>query len=135
MNDGKKIGHAEIRIGGSLLMLADEYPDLGIVGPRALGGSPVRMQAHVPDVDAVVKRAAAAGAKVLQPPTDQPHGERNAKIEDPFGHVWNFSMPLGKPAVRPIRRATGPSRRIWSSVGPRSSSNPPEDIPCPREVP
>jgi PhnB protein len=102
MDDDGKIGHAEIRIGGSRIMLADEYPNLGIVGPRALGGSPVRLQARVPNVDAVVGRAAAAGAKVLQPPTDQPYGERNAKLEDPFGHVWIFSTPTGKAAVRPI---------------------------------
>jgi PhnB protein len=102
MADGSRIGHAEIRIGGSAVFLADEYPEQQIVGPRTLGGTTVRMQSSVRDVDAVVRRAAAAGAKVLQPPTDQPYGERNAKLEDPFGHVWIFSTPLGKPAVKPI---------------------------------
>ena len=100
--DGARIGHAEMRIGQSAVMLADEYPEHKIVGPRALGGSPVRLQVETRDVDAVAARAAAAGAMILQPPTDQPYGERNTKLEDPFGHVWIFSAPLGKPGVKPI---------------------------------
>src|SRR5262249_8089570 len=94
----------ELRIGKSAIMLADEYPEHQIVGPRALGGSPVRLQVEtrLADVDAVAARAAAAGAKILQPPTDQPYGERNTKLEDPFGHVWIFSAPIGKPQVKPI---------------------------------
>ena len=102
MEDGARIGHAELRIGKSAIMLADEYPEHGIRGPRTLGGSPVRLQVETRDVDAVAARAAGAGAKILQPPTDQPYGERNAKLEDPFGHVWIFSTPIGKPAVKPI---------------------------------
>lgn len=102
MDDGERIGHAEMRLGQSLLMLADEYPERGIVGPRAFGGSPVRLRVEARDVDAVAARAAAGGAKILQPPTDQPYGERNTKLEDPFGHVWIFSAPLGRPAVQPI---------------------------------
>ena len=100
--DGARIGHAEMRIGQSPVMLADEYPEHKIVGPRALGGSPVRLQVETRDVDAVAARAAAAGAKILQPPTDQPYGERNTKLEDRFGHVWIFSAPTGKPKVRAI---------------------------------
>jgi PhnB protein len=100
--DGERIGHAELRIGKSRIMLADEYPEHKIVGPRALGGSPVRLQVETRDVDAVAARTSAAGAKILQPPTDQPYGERNTKLEDPFGHVWIFSAPIGKPAVKPI---------------------------------
>ena len=106
MEDGGRIGHAEIRIGKSVVMLADEYPEHGIRGPRAIGGTPVRMQVETADVDAVAKRAAAEGAKILQPPTDQPYGERNAKLEDPFGHVWIFSTPIGKRAVRPVPEGT-----------------------------
>lgn len=107
MVDGQRIGHAEIRIGEEPVMLADEYPELGIVGPRSLGGSPVRIHAYVPDVDAVCARAAAAGAKILQPPTDQPCGDRTAKLEDPFGHVWICATHRGaaapaKPRVRAI---------------------------------
>ncbi len=105
MEDGARIGHAELRIGKSTIMLADEYPEHEVLGPRALGGSPVRLQVEtraVDAVDAVAARASAAGAKILQPPTDQPYGERNTKLEDPFGHVWIFSAPIGKPKVNPI---------------------------------
>ncbi|HEY7114827.1 MAG TPA: VOC family protein [Thermoanaerobaculia bacterium] len=102
MEDGARIGHAELRIGKSAIMLADEYPENKLVGPRALGGSPVRLLVETRDVDAVAKRASAGGAKILQPPTDQPYGERNAKLEDPFGHVWIFSSPVGKPKVQPV---------------------------------
>ena len=102
MEDGPRITHAELRIGKSPIMLADEHPERKIVGPQALGGSPVRLQVETRDVDNVSERAAAAGARILQPPTDQPYGERNVKIEDPFGHVWIFSAPIGKRAVRPI---------------------------------
>ncbi len=102
MEDGARIGHAELRIGKSAIMLADEYPEHKILGPRALGGSPVRLQVETRDVDAVAARASAAGAKILQPPTDQPYGERNTKLEDPFGHVWIFSAPIGKQAVKAV---------------------------------
>jgi uncharacterized glyoxalase superfamily protein PhnB len=102
MEDGKRIGHAELRIGKSAVMLADEYPEHAVVGPRALGGSPVRLQVETRDVDTVAARASANGSRILQPPTDQPYGERNTKIEDPFGHVWIFSAPIGKKGVRPI---------------------------------
>jgi uncharacterized glyoxalase superfamily protein PhnB len=106
MNDGARVGHAELRIGKSAIMLADEYPEHQIVGPRSLGGSPVRLQVETRDVDAVAARAAAAGAKILQPPKDQPYGERNTKLEDPFGHVWIFSAPIGKPGVRAVPEGT-----------------------------
>ena len=102
MEDGARIGHAELRIGKSTIMLADEYPEHKVLGPRALGGSPVRLQVETRDVDAVAARASAAGAKILQNPTDQPYGERNTKLEDPFGHVWIFSAPIGKPAVKAV---------------------------------
>jgi PhnB protein len=88
---GGKLGHAEIEIGGGLVMLADEYPEMGFVGPRRIGGTPVTLHLYVEDVDAVVARAAQAGAKVLRPPEDQFYGDRLAQLEDPFGHVWNVA--------------------------------------------
>ena len=88
--DGR-IGHAEIRIGDSVIMLADEVPEMGYRGPKALGGSPVRLMLYVEDVDAVVARAVAAGAKITQPVQDKFYGDRNGVIEDPFGHVWTIS--------------------------------------------
>jgi PhnB protein len=83
-----KIGHAEIAIGEAHILLSDEYPDRGMSAPPALGGSPVSLLVYVDDVDQVVHQAAAAGAKVLTPVADRFYGDRNAKLEDPFGHVW-----------------------------------------------
>jgi PhnB protein len=85
--DGK-IGHAEIRIGRAVIMLADEYPDLGHRSPKSLGGTPVKIHLYVEDVDAAVSRAYDAGAKILQPVKDEFYGDRNGSFEDPFGHIW-----------------------------------------------
>jgi PhnB protein len=83
-----KIGHAEIRIGRAVIMLADEYPELGHRGPLSLGGTPVKIHLYVEDADAVVSKAYDAGAKILQPVKDEFYGDRGGKLEDPFGHVW-----------------------------------------------
>jgi PhnB protein len=85
--DGR-IGHAELRIGDSVLMLSDEYPDFGALGPVAIGGTPVKLQIYVPDADAAVARAVAAGATLLRPVQDQFHGSRSGMVADPFGHGW-----------------------------------------------
>jgi PhnB protein len=86
-----KVGHAEIKIGDSMIMLADEHPEMGYVGPQTLGGSPVSIHLYVEDVDAVFKRAVAAGAKETLPLKDQFYGDRNGTFHDPFGHVWTVS--------------------------------------------
>lgn len=86
-----KIGHAEIRIGDSVVMLADEVPQMGYRGPKSLGGSPVSLMLYVEDVDAAVARAVAAGAKLTQPVQDKFYGDRNGVIEDPLGHVWTIA--------------------------------------------
>ena len=88
---GGKIGHAEIKIGDSPIMLADEFPDMGHKGPRALGGSPVSIMLYVNDSDATVAQAVSAGAKLAKPVQDQFYGDRSGTIEDPFGHVWHIS--------------------------------------------
>jgi PhnB protein len=88
---GGKVGHAEIRIGDSLVMLADEYPDMGARGPRAFGGSPVTLHLYVADVDAVARQAVAAGAKERRPVRDEFYGDRTGTFEDPFGHVWHVA--------------------------------------------
>ncbi len=85
--DGR-LGHAEIRIGPACVMLADEFPEMGVVSPKTLGGSPVTIHLYVEDVDALAGRAQAAGIKVLRPVTDQFYGDRGGKFEDPFGHLW-----------------------------------------------
>ena len=85
---GGRIGHAEIRIGRAVIMLADEYPESGHLGPLSLGGTPVKIHLYVEDADAVVSRAYEAGAKISQPVKDEFYGDRSGKLEDPFGHVW-----------------------------------------------
>jgi PhnB protein len=88
---GGTIGHAEIQIGDSRIMLADEYPDMNFRGPKSFGGTSVHIHLYVQDVDRVVKKAVAAGAKVLRPVTDQFYGDRSGSLEDPFGHVWHVA--------------------------------------------
>ncbi|TAH38572.1 MAG: VOC family protein [Planctomycetota bacterium] len=88
---GGRIGHAEIQIGDSVVMLADEYPELGFRSPQAYGGSPVSLYLYVEDVDALGRRAVAAGAEVLRPVADQFYGDRSGTFRDPFGHVWSIS--------------------------------------------
>jgi PhnB protein len=90
MPDGK-VGHAEIQIGGARIMLADEFPDWGCLSPSSIGGSATSVMIYFEDVDAVVERAVAGGAKVLQPVTDQFYGDRSCKREDPSGHTWMFA--------------------------------------------
>src|SRR5690606_13353905 len=88
--DGK-ILHALMRIGDSPVMLVDEFPDWGALGPRALKGSPVTLHIYVEDVDALVERAVAAGAKITMPVEDAFWGDRYGQVEDPFGHHWSMA--------------------------------------------
>jgi PhnB protein len=89
-----KLGHAEIKIGDALVMLADEFPEYGNLSPKTLGGSAVRLHLYVTDVDAFFDKAVAAGAKVLIPIADQFYGDRSGRLEDPFGHVWLVSTHI-----------------------------------------
>jgi PhnB protein len=86
-----KIGHAELRIGDALLMLADEYPDFGALSPASVGGSPVSIHLYVMNVDRTVERATSAGATILRPVTDEFFGDRTGMIVDPFGHKWQIA--------------------------------------------
>jgi PhnB protein len=85
-----RVGHAELKVGDSVIMLADEHPEYGVRSPQAFGGSPVSLHLYVEDVDAVVARAVAAGAKVVHPVADKFYGDRSGRVEDPFGHVWDI---------------------------------------------
>ena len=91
--DGR-VGHAEVRIGDSTVMLSDEYPDFGALAPPSVGGSPIKLYLSVPDVDAVAARAVAAGATLIRPVEDQFHGSRSALLADPFGHQWFVSTVI-----------------------------------------
>jgi PhnB protein len=86
-----KLMHASLKIGDSTLMLVDEMADCGALGPQALKGSPVFIHLYVEDVDAVVARAVAAGAKLTMPVTDMFWGDRYSQLEDPFGHRWSVA--------------------------------------------
>jgi PhnB protein len=88
---GGLLGHAEMKIGDSIVMLADEHPQMGYKSPQAYGGTPVSLAVYVPDVDARVRQAVAAGARVERPVADQFYGDRSGTIVDPFGHVWTIS--------------------------------------------
>ncbi|SHG86234.1 VOC family protein [Ferrimonas marina] len=90
MPDGK-MGHAELQLGNSLLMLADEFPDMGFHGPHHYQGSPVSFCLYVEDADAVVEAAVADGAEVQRPVADQFYGDRAGTIKDPFGHTWTIA--------------------------------------------
>lgn len=86
-----RVMHAEIKIGDSILMLADECPDMGFKSASSIGGTPVSLMVYVEDVDATAQKALAAGAQVLRPVQDQFYGDRSGTFLDPFGHVWTIS--------------------------------------------
>ena len=86
-----KLMHAEIKIGDSPIMLADEFPEMQILGPQSRGGSTVIILLHVEDVDARFSQAVAAGAKVVRQVKDEFYGDRSGTLEDPFGHVWTIA--------------------------------------------
>jgi len=91
---GGKLGHAEVRIGEAPILLRDEIPEMNFRSPQSVGGTPVQILIYVNDVDALVKQAEAAGAKVISPTTEQFHGDRMAVLEDPFGHSWFFATRI-----------------------------------------
>jgi len=93
--DGR-IGHAQLAINGATVMLADEFPEMGFLSPKTLGGtrSPVSIHLYVDNVDDVYKRALSAGATSLREPSDQFYGERNAQVRDPSGHCWDISTQI-----------------------------------------
>ena len=88
--DGK-LGHAELRIGDSLVMLSDEHPEMQFVGPATRGGTTVHLHLYVRNVDATTRKAVTAGAKLIRPVEDKFYGDRTGSVEDPFGHVWHIA--------------------------------------------
>jgi len=112
--DGK-LGHAEIKIGDSRVMLSDEYEAMAFLSPQSRGGTTVHIHLYVKDVDAAVARATAAGAKLTRPVQDQFYGDRTGSIEDPFGHLWHvathkedLSMPeLKRRAEKAVKERSG----------------------------
>jgi uncharacterized glyoxalase superfamily protein PhnB len=109
MDDGR-IGHAELRFGDSVLMLADEFPELDILAPPNRGGTSTSFSVYVPDVDATYQRALDAGATAERPPEDQFYGSRSGWLRDPFGHRWSVQTPL--PDSGPTRTIGGVAGRL-----------------------
>ena len=91
---GGKIGHAEIKIGDSHVMLADEHPEQGHRGPKSIGGTPVGIMIYVPDVDSMFRKAISLGATETRPVEDQFYGDRSGSLTDPFGHNWMISTHI-----------------------------------------
>ena len=101
---GDRIGHAEIKVGDSFIMLADEFPDMGHLGPRARGGTTVSLMIYLPDVDTAFKKAIDAGATELRPLENQFWGDRMGTLTDPFGHVWSLATHVEEVAPDEIER-------------------------------
>ena len=101
--DGR-IGHAEIKIGDSVIMLADEHPEMGHRSPQSLGGAGVGLMVYVDKVDEVFKQAVASGAKELQPLKNQFYGDRSGTLQDPFGHQWTLATHIEDVAPDEMRR-------------------------------
>jgi PhnB protein len=101
---GGKVHHAEIKIGDSRIMLADEHPELQALSPKTVGGSLVSIHLYVTDVDIAVERAVAAGAKLIRPVADQFYGDRVGGIEDPFGYRWFIATHKEDLSMDEIRR-------------------------------
>ncbi|MCA9512390.1 MAG: VOC family protein [Myxococcota bacterium] len=91
---GGRVGHAELALGGTTLMLSDEFPEAGIRGPAAVGGTTVAIHLHVDDADAVLARAESAGGTIVRPAQDHFYGERSGTVRDPFGHEWSVGHSI-----------------------------------------
>lgn len=99
-----RVGHAELSFGGATVMLSDEYPELGLVGPEANGGSASSIHLHVDDCDALIAAAVKAGAKILREPRDHFYGERSGAVRDPFGHEWLIGHSIEEVAPEEMQR-------------------------------
>ena len=105
------IGHAEIQIGDSPIMLADEFPDMDVLSPESIGGSPVSIMLYVKDVDQQFARAVEAGATVTRPLEDKFYGDRSGSLKDPFGHTWHLASRIEELSVEDLKeRAAAESK-------------------------
>jgi PhnB protein len=99
-----RIGHCEVRLGPSTLMLAEEFPEYGVTAPPPEGLAGVTLHLHVTDADAIARQAVAAGATLLSEPTDQFYGERSCKLRDPFGHTWLIGHSIESVSTEEMQR-------------------------------
>lgn len=100
----KMVAHAEVRIEGSTIMLAEEYPAMGSTSPSSLGGSSVNLLLHVEDVDHAFTRVVAQGAKIISPVVDQFYGDRAGTVKDPFGHIWTLASRIEDLSANEVRQ-------------------------------
>ena len=101
---GDRLGHAEIDINGCVIMLSDEFPEMGVLGPKTLKGTTVTLAIMVANCDAAVAKAVSAGAKCTRPATDEFYGDRSAQVEDPFGHVWMLQQNIETVAPKEMQK-------------------------------
>ncbi len=99
-----RVGHAELEFGDTTVMLSDEYPEMGLVGPQTRGGTVMSMHLHVDDADALIARAVAAGATTIRPAADHFYGERSGTVRDPFGHEWNIGHSIEEVSPEEMQR-------------------------------
>jgi PhnB protein len=99
-----KLGHAELEIGDSVFMLADEYPDFGALSPATIGGCPVKFQIYVDDAGAAMKRAVDAGATEVRAVKDEFYGDRVGMVADPFGYSWSFAQRIEEVSVEEMQK-------------------------------
>jgi len=111
-----RVGHAEIKIGDSVIMLADEHPAMGYRSPRSLGGSSVSILLYLEDVDAVFERAVKAGAQAQRPVANQFYGDRSGTLEDPFGHVWTVATHVEDVPPEELKRRADAAMRSAASA-------------------
>ncbi len=111
-----KVGHAELVVGGAVVMISDEFPEANAVGPQALKGTSVVMAVYVDDVDRLVAKAVKAGAKVRRPVADQFYGDRLGQLEDPFGHVWSIQTRLEKVSPKDMQKRLNALLRAEASA-------------------
>lgn len=101
------VGHAELQIGATTIMLSDEYPEIGVLSPQTLRGSPVVIFMYVADVDQFTQRALAAGLQSVKPVENQVYGDRGGKFVDPFGHLWWFASRVKELSPDELQQLTG----------------------------
>jgi PhnB protein len=116
MPDGK-LGHAEIKVGDSHVMLADEMPNMGFLSPQSRGGTTVQLHLYVRDVDATVQQAVAAGGKLTRPIEDKFYGDRAGTVEDPYGHVWYIATHKEDVPPKEMKRRMDEMARKMASLG------------------
>jgi PhnB protein len=113
-----RIGHTELDIAGSRIYLADEHPEIGVISPQTLGGTPVLFVVSVPDVDGMVRRAVAAGGRLTRPVEDQFYGDRTGEIADPFGYRWTLSTHVRDVSEQELLRGAAEREKQRKAASP-----------------